>query len=58
MGRDILFQVTKSNLILLFFTTSNSIGGHESSLLVQRTYFRRRDYLDLKQFQRLQNKWK
>ena len=35
-----LFQVTKGNLILLFFTTSKFNRGHESSLLVQRTYFK------------------
>ena len=36
--------------IFCFSPRVNSIRGHESSLLVQRTYFRRRDYLDLKQF--------
>ena len=36
--------------IFCFSQRVNSIRGHESSLLVQRTYFRRRDYLDLKQF--------
>ena len=42
MGRDFLFQVTKGNLILSFFTTSklNSIRGDKSSLLVPRTCFR------------------
>ena len=33
MGRDILFQVTKGNLILLFSQRVNSIRGHELSLL-------------------------
>ena len=58
MGRDILFQVTKGNLIVWFLQQVNSIRGHESLPLVQRTYFRRRSYLDLKQFKRLQSKWK
>ena len=40
MGRDILFQVTKGNLILCFSQRVNSIRGHKSSLLVQRTYFK------------------
>ena len=41
MGRYILFQVTKGNLILLFFSQRvNSIRGHESSLVVHRTYFK------------------
>ena len=45
MGRDILFQVTKGNLILLFFTRNKfNNRDHGSSLLVQRTYFRRRDF--------------
>ena len=35
-----LFLVTTGNLILLFFTRSKSIRGHESSLLVLRTCFR------------------
>ena len=50
MGRDILFQVTKGNLIVLFLQRVNSIRGHKSLPLVQRTYFRRRSYLDLRQF--------
>ena len=53
IGRDILFQVRKGNLMSWYYCFSqrvNSIRGHESLPLVQRTYFRRRSYLDLKQF--------
>ena len=40
MARDSFIFSYKGNLILCFSQGENSIRGHESSLLVLRTYFR------------------